>query len=51
MLDAKVFSCNMWLFQKVGVKMGGYGPDMSALTLLSKDSLTRVFNSIPGRWG
>ena len=31
--------------------MGGYGPDMSALTLLSKDSLARVLNSIPGRWG
>lgn len=29
--------------------MGGYGPDMSALTLLSKDSLARVLNSIPGR--
>ena len=22
MLDAKVFPCNMWLFQKVGVKNG-----------------------------
>ena len=29
--------------------MGGYGPDMSALTLLSRDSLSRVLTSIPGR--
>ena len=31
--------------------MGGYGPDMSALTLLSRDSLSRVLTSIPGRCG